>query len=220
MCGRFTLTVGTDFLKEAFEASSDFNWNESFNIAPTQEVVSIVYDGSQNRLGKMGWGLVPSWAKDQKMQSKMINARLETADEKPSFKRLMARRRCLIVADSFYEWVKDEQGNKQPVRIYMPNRQLFTFAGLWDRWEKDGEQMVTCTILTKEANEYVSDIHHRMPVILPKEAEQTWIDFEPKDPTEMKKWILGLDSEPLAYHPVSTYVNSPRNNDEQCIEKV
>ncbi|WP_017187441.1 SOS response-associated peptidase [Alkalibacillus haloalkaliphilus] len=219
MCGRFTLTVGERFLKQHFNVAN-VDWDPSYNIAPTQDVLAVVHDGSSNRLGKMSWGLIPSWAKDESMRSKMINARLETADEKPSFKRLMAKRRCLILADSFYEWVKVD-GEKKPVRIYPPNHDYFAFAGLWDRWQTaEGEEMVTCTILTKEANDTLEPIHHRMPVILPREYEQDWIDFEAKEPSEIKEWVKAVSDIPLDYYEVSTYVNSPRNNDETCIERV
>src|SRR5699024_2368829 len=120
------------------------------------------------------WGLVPSWAKDEKIGYKMINARSETAHEKPSFRKLMAQKRCLIVADSFYEWQKLDT-HKQPKRIQTKERSLFAFAGLWDKWEQDGKSLFTCTILTKDANHFMAPIHHRMPIILPKHYEEEWI---------------------------------------------
>ncbi|GAA0455348.1 SOS response-associated peptidase [Alkalibacillus silvisoli] len=219
MCGRFTLTVGENYLKQQYNAKGEVDWLPSYNIAPTQGVLAVVHDGESNRLGKMSWGLIPSWAKDESMRSKMINARLETADEKPSFKRLMAKRRCLILADSFYEW-KKEGKEKKPVRIYAPNNEYFAFAGLWDRWKSEKGDMISCTILTKQANQDIDSIHHRMPVILPREYEQEWINFEAKDPSEVKKWVHELSDIPLKHYEVSTYVNSPRNNDETCIERV
>lgn len=117
MCGRFTLTASPEEIMETFDLDELLDWDPSYNIAPTQKVLTIVNDGQKNRGGTMRWGLVPSWAKDLSIGSKMINARLETANEKPSFKRLMERRRCLIVADSFYEWMK-EDGTKKPQRIF------------------------------------------------------------------------------------------------------
>ncbi|WP_188207158.1 SOS response-associated peptidase [Alkalibacillus aidingensis] len=219
MCGRFTLTIGESFLKERFAVTSDVNWDPSYNIAPTQNVLAVVNDGENNRLGQMSWGLIPAWAKDTSMRSKMINARLETADEKPSFKRLLSRRRCLILADSFYEW-KKEDGKKQPVRIFSADQDLFSFAGLWDRWQGPEGELVTCTILTKEANQDMASVHHRMPVILPKDYEQEWMVQESKEPAEIKSWVQGLPDLKLNHYEVSTYVNSPRNNDEKCIENV
>ncbi len=216
MCGRFTLTVSPEEIMEAFDLDEELSWDVSYNIAPTQGVLAIVNDGHRNRAGKMRWGLVPSWAKDLSIGNKMINARLETANEKPSFKRLMERRRCLIVADSFYEW-KKEDGAKKPQRIFVEDQKLFTFAGLWDRYRDGDKEYVTCTILTKESNDVMSPIHHRMPVILPKAYEQEWITYERKDATEMRDWLLSLDDLDLDYHEVDSYVNSPKNNDEQCI---
>ena len=128
----------------------------------------------------------------------------------------MERRRCLIVADSFYEW-KKEDGAKKPQRIFVEDQKLFTFAGLWDRYRDGDKEYVTCTILTKESNDVMSPIHHRMPVILPKAYEQEWITYERKDATEMRDWLLSLDDLDLDYHEVDSYVNSPKNNDEQCI---
>ncbi|MFD2639218.1 SOS response-associated peptidase [Piscibacillus salipiscarius] len=216
MCGRFTFVANPDEVAEEYELDQPFDFPARYNIAPTQEILTVVNDGEKNRAGTMKWGLVPFWAKDQKIGHKMINARAETADEKPSFKRLMERRRCLILADSFYEWKKTDDG-KQPVRIKIPDRNLFAFAGLWDRWRRDSEELVTCTILTKEADDFMSDIHHRMPVILPKEQEQDWLDFNLKDATEMKKFVLSLPKQHLEAYSVSQYVNNPRNDDEACI---
>jgi len=219
LCGRFTFVVNLDDVIEQYELNSVIDFPTRYNIAPTQDVFVVINDGKENRAGTMSWGLIPSWAKDKSMRSKMINARIETADEKPSFKRLMERRRCLILADSFYEWKPSESG-KQPVRISIKDRDILAFAGLWDRWVNDGEEIVTCTILTKDANEDLKDIHHRMPVILPKESEQEWIAHEIKHPTEMKEWILQLEDEPFEYYEVDTYVNNSRHDDENCIQRL
>ncbi|MGP4071723.1 SOS response-associated peptidase [Piscibacillus sp. B03] len=216
MCGRFTFVANPDEVAEEYELHQPPNFSIRYNVAPSQDVLTIIHDGEQNRAGNMKWGLVPFWAKDQKIGHKMINARAETADEKPSFKRLMERRRCLILADSFYEWKKTEQG-KQPMRIKVSDRNLFAFAGLWDRWKRDEQELVTCTILTKEADDFMNDIHHRMPVILPKDHENEWLDFNLKDATEMKEFVLSLPTESLEAYPVSQHVNNPRNDDEHCI---
>ncbi|TFB13912.1 SOS response-associated peptidase [Filobacillus milosensis] len=216
MCGRFTFVADPEQVMEAYQLEEPFDFPTRYNIAPTQEVLTIVSDGTSNRAGTMKWGLVPSWSKDPSIGSKMINARLETADQKPSFKRLMGRRRCLILADSFYEWKKTDDG-KQPIRISLENRDLFAFAGLWDRWTDGEEERVTCTILTKEANEFMSPMHHRMPVILPRSAEKDWLEHDVKQASDMKDFIMKLPDEKLAAYEVSQYVNNPRNDDQDCI---
>lgn len=217
MCGRFTFVVDLDEVMEQYELSLPIDYPTRYNIAPTQEVFVVINDGDKNRAGTMSWGLIPSWAKDASMQSKMINARVETADVKPSFKKLMERRRCLILADSFYEWKKTENG-KKTLRISVKDRNFFAFAGLWDRWTHEDGEKVTCTILTKDANEQLKDIHHRMPVVLPKEYEMDWIKREVKNPTEVKEWILELPDETFEHYEVSSYVNNSRNEGEECIK--
>ncbi|SEQ49931.1 SOS response-associated peptidase [Piscibacillus halophilus] len=217
MCGRFTFVANPEEVMEEYQLELPFDFPVRYNIAPTQDILTIINDGERNRAGNMRWGLIPFWAKDKTIGNKMINARVETADEKPSFKRLMERRRCLILADSFYEWKKDGIG-KRPMRIKVTDRQIFTFAGLWDRWKQGEEELVTCTILTKEANDFMSDIHHRMPVILPKSHEQDWLEFNLKNATDMKNFALSLPEEELEAYEVSQYVNNPRNDDEHCIK--
>src|SRR5690625_3001151 len=179
MCGRFTLFASeTEILRE-YGVDSLQSYEPSYNIAPGQKGLAIIHDGEKKRAGNLQWGLVPSWANDEKIGYKMINARSETAHKKPSFKKLMVSKRCLIIADSFYEW-KNTDSVKQPKRIQIKNRELFAFAGLWDKWKQDGKTLFTCTILTKDANTFMQDIHHRMPIILPKSKQEEWIaaDFE------------------------------------------
>ncbi|ALX48977.1 SOS response-associated peptidase [Lentibacillus amyloliquefaciens] len=217
MCGRYTLLADEVEILEEFgiEQSID-DYQLSYNIAPGQNVLAIIHDGKAKRAGYLRWGLVPSWANDEKIGYKMINARSETAHEKPSFKRLMSRKRCLIVADSFYEWRRD--GNeKQPKRIRLENRGLFAFAGLWDKWEQDGKKLFTCTILTKEANGFMQDIHHRMPIILPKDKQDAWLEAGEQSPEEAHHFLRSLEIENLRAYDVASYVNSAKNNDEDCI---
>ncbi|GEL78128.1 SOS response-associated peptidase [Tenuibacillus multivorans] len=216
MCGRFTFIANPDEVMQEFDLSEPLDFPIRYNIAPTQDVFVVIHDGEQNRAGTMKWGLVPSWSKDPAIGSKMINARVETADQKPSFKRLMERRRCLIVADSFYEWKKGKDG-KQPMRISLEGRKLFAFAGLWDRWKQGDEERVTCTILTKEANEFMSSIHNRMPVILPKDAEEAWLARDIKKASDMKDFILQLPDDDMTAYEISSHVNNPRYDDEHCI---
>ncbi|SDM69970.1 SOS response-associated peptidase [Sediminibacillus halophilus] len=219
MCGRFTLQAGElEILKEYDLDQRLEGYQNRFNIAPGQPILSIIHDGKERRAGFLRWGLVPSWAKDPKIGYKMINARSESAHAKPSFKNLLARKRCLIVADSFYEW-KQADGQKQPKRISSSRRSLFAFAGLWDKWEREDEEtLFTCTILTRKADRFMEDIHDRMPVILPKEAEDDWIAPVKRSPEEVSSFIEELPSEPLQAYDVSTFVNSPKNEGETCIK--
>lgn len=220
MCGRYTL-----FADEA-EITSEFGlthtiegYEPSYNIAPGQNVLAIIHDGEEKRAGYLRWGLVPSWAQDEKIGYKMINARSETAHQKPSFKQLMARKRCLIIADSFYEWKQTDE-SKQPQRIQVADRNIFAFAGLWDKWEKNGRILFTCTMLTKDANEFMSDIHHRMPIILPKDKEDEWITPHVQAPVQAKRFLDAVEDEQFTAYSVDTYVNKAQNNDETCIQPI
>jgi len=218
MCGRYTLLADeAEILQEYGLTKPIDDYQPSYNIAPGQNVLAIIHDGTNKRAGYLRWGLVPSWAKDEKIGYKMINARSETAHMKPSFKHLMARKRCLIIADSFYEWKQTDE-SKQPQRIQVTNRKLFAFAGLWDKWEKDGKVLFTCTMLTKNANDFMKDIHHRMPVILPKSKEDEWIVPHVLEPNQAKDFIDQIEMEKLMAYPVDTYVNKASNNDENCIQ--
>ncbi|HLR61446.1 MAG TPA: SOS response-associated peptidase [Lentibacillus sp.] len=217
MCGRYTLLADElEILREFGIDQPIEDYQPSYNVAPGQNVLAIIYDGKKKRAGYLRWGLVPSWANDEKIGYKMINARSETAHEKPSFKRLMSRKRCLIIADSFYEWKRDGSV-KQPKRIQVEDRELFAFAGLWDKWERDDKKLFTCTILTEEANGFMQDIHHRMPVILPKGKEDAWIETGDQTPQEAHQFLESLGTEDLKAYDVANYVNSAKNNDEGCI---
>jgi putative SOS response-associated peptidase YedK len=217
MCGRYTLLADQLEILDAFGLEHDINdYHPSYNIAPGQNVLAIIHDGKEKRAGYLRWGLVPSWAKDEKIGYKMINARSETAHEKPSFKRLMSSKRCLIVADSFYEWKKTADG-KQPKRIHLAERKLFAFAGLWDKWSQNDKNLFTCTVLTREANPFMQDIHDRMPIILPKEKEDEWITPEKYEPTEAREFLFHLEPEEFTAYNVSSHVNAAKNNDETCI---
>ncbi|WP_099157622.1 SOS response-associated peptidase [Virgibacillus ndiopensis] len=217
MCGRYTLLADEEEIVQAFGIQQSIDsYQMSYNIAPGQNVLAIIHDGREKRAGYLRWGLVPSWAKDEKIGYKMINARSETAHEKASFKNLMSRKRCLIVADSFYEWEKSEK-TKQPKRIHLTDRKLFAFAGLWDKWQHDDKVLFTCTILTKAANAFMQDIHHRMPIILPKELEDSWIAPEKKQPSDVYRFLQTVEAEDLTAYNVASYVNTAKNNDETCI---
>lgn len=218
MCGRFTLLTSQAELEARFpEVRHGFSFEESYNVAPGQNVFSIIHDGKQQRAGSLKWGLVPSWANDKRIGYKMINARLETAHEKPSFKRLMETRRCLIVADSFYEW-KQKDESKNPFRIQVAGRKLFSFAGLWDKWTDGEETLYTCTILTTASNQFMGNIHHRMPIILPEDKEAEWINPYVQRASDARRFLQEIEHESLEAYRVSSYVNHAKNNDQKCVE--
>ncbi|WP_017728781.1 SOS response-associated peptidase [Halalkalibacterium ligniniphilum] len=215
MCGRYTLTASKEQVEEQLQIELT-EYNPRYNIAPSQKVLSLVSDGEKRKAGYLQWGLVPVWAKDKKIGYKMINARGETVDQKPAFKRLLARRRCLIVADGFYEWKRTEE-EKKPYRIIMNEGKIFTFAGLWDRWTQGDEEIVSCTIITTKPNDLMVTIHDRMPVIISEEERDTWLDPAIQDTHIVKNLIKPYAAEEMMAHEVSTVVNSPKNEVEECI---
>ncbi|GAB4074425.1 SOS response-associated peptidase [Barrientosiimonas marina] len=217
MCGRYTLLADEKQIAQTFGLDQPIDLNQPrYNVAPGQNVLAIIHDGQKKRAGYLRWGLIPSWAKDEKIGYKMINARSETAHEKPSFKHLLSRKRCLIPADSFYEWNRDSQ-EKQPKRIQLQDRRLFAFAGLWDKWEQNGQKHFTCTILTREANAFMQPIHHRMPIILSKEQMNAWLEAGEQKPEDVHRFLSTLEPEDLQAYDVASYVNSVKNDDETCI---
>jgi putative SOS response-associated peptidase YedK len=217
MCGRYTLSTPAGRLAEEFQLDSTVEITPSYNVAPTQQVAAVLEDEGGRRLEMLRWGLVPSWADDPEIGARMINARSETAPEKPSFRRAFRGRRCLIPADGFYEW-KRENGGKQPYYFRMQDGRPFAFAGLWEGWEKGGEGTLrTCAILTTRANPVLSGIHDRMPVILPHDAYDAWLDPD-AGREELGELMIPYPNDDLETYPVSRFVNSPRNNDERCIE--
>lgn len=216
MCGRFTLySSSTAIEQETGTAIPEMQPN--YNVAPTQLVLTIASNHEQTKAGFLKWGLVPSWADDPSIGHKMINARAETVDEKPSFKKLLERRRCLVAADSFYEW-KKEGKEKQPYRITVNDESIFTFAGLWDRWEGEEETITSCTIITTEANDLMKDLHHRMPVIISKSQREKWLHPDTSK-EEAKAMLKPYDSQQMTAYPVSRAVNSPKNNTPDLLEK-
>lgn len=220
MCGRYTLLADELKIRKEFNIPHPIeSYQPSYNVAPGQNVLAVIHDGQERRAGYIRWGLVPSWAKDEKIGYKMINARSETAHEKPSFKKLMARKRCMIIADSFYEWRKTDK-LKQPERVELLNKRPFAFAGLWDQWKHDGKVLFTCTILTKDANEFMQPIYHRMPIILPKEKEAEWINPGLQDSSSAYQFLQTINTEELISYKVGSYVNKAVNNDDLCIKGI
>jgi putative SOS response-associated peptidase YedK len=171
---------------------------------------------SERQFRLLRWGLVPSWSKDLTIGSKLINARAETVAEKPSFRAAFKRRRCLILADGFYEWQR-QNGQKQPYYFQITDHQPFAFAGLWEHWETEETVVESCTIITTEANEMLRSLHDRMPVILPPETYDQWLHSS--TPVEQLQALLHpYDPESMQSYPVSTLVNSPSHENPDCIE--
>lgn len=216
MCGRYSLNQ-TGQIPLVFEIS-DIRLPPRFNIAPTQQAPVIHLREGDRRLELFHWGLVPFWAKDAAIGARMINARSETADEKPAFRAAFRKRRCLVPADGFFEWRKLGK-YKQPYYFYLKRRIPFAFAGLYEEWNQDGPRLDSFTILTCDPNETVSAIHNRMPVILPPERYSDWLDPH-ADPGLLKSILRPFDPGQMDAHPVSRIVNNPSNDSPECIEEV
>lgn len=222
MCGRFTLISPGEVLAEFFELVDTPDIEPRYNIAPTQAVGVVRRDRDIRRFDLMHWGLIPSWAKDPTIGSRMINARSETAATKPSFRSAVKYRRCLLPTDGFYEWKAIAgQKRKQPYYIRMADDRPFAFAGLWEHWEGlDGAAIDSCTILTTEPNEMMADIHDRMPVILdPKDFAQ-WLDPEVKTADVLHPPLRSYPAGGMTAYPVSTMVNRPSNDSAGCIARL
>jgi putative SOS response-associated peptidase YedK len=214
MCGRFSLTVDPDDLREAFPGLQvPDQVAPRFNIAPSQPV-AVVPNNGQNRLDFYIWGLVPSWAKDPQIGSRMINARAETLAEKPSFRTAFRRRRCLIPADGFFEWQQATgEKSRTPMYIRLKSGKPFAFAGLWERWQSpDGSELFSCTIITTRPNSLMKPIHDRMPVILPEEFYPHWLDPAEADTHQLASLLEPYPPELMTAYPVSKLVNSPAND--------
>ena len=225
MCGRYTLRHTTQQIVARFAVTDvvDATFAEMradaprYNIAPTQPI-AVVTENSPRALQMMRWGLVPSWAKDPSIGSRLLNARAETLIEKPSFRTALSRRRCIIPADGFYEWKKAGK-IKQPLRIRRKDDELFAFAGLWDEWQSpDGSPLRTCTIITVGANSVLADIHDRMPAMLRPEDEAAWLDGSTSAVPELLSLLAPYPDDEIEAYPVSLAVNSVANDNSACIE--
>lgn len=240
MCGRYTLTDPGEELLQRFELPElPPGYRPRYNIAPTQPVTAIIAVEEKRRIGMLRWGLVPSWAKEASIGNRMINARAETVAEKPAFRAALRRRRCLIPADGFYEW-QLRQGRKQPVRFVASSGGIFAFAGLWESWrppasthaeagrqgaldesqdDEARERVVhSCTIITTSANDFVRPVHDRMPVIIPPEAYDAWLDPKLQDPDAVLQLLRAAPNDALRVYDVSTLVNAPVNDVPACVE--
>jgi len=223
MCGRFAGFRPLEELIDHFPIDvHKTEATENYNVAHGQEVLAIARYEGQNHLVKFNWGLVPFWAKDKRIGNKLINARSETAAAKPSFRDAFRKRRCLILADGFYEW-KGEKGNRQPMFLTLPDGDPFAFAGLWEIWDNRGKEdspYRSCTILTREASESVRVIHHRMPVILKPEAYDDWLNPANRHIKLLQDIIRDQARTDLASRPVSRQVNSVGNNRPENMQQI
>lgn len=219
MCGRYTLTVDPAELMARFHLTgADAVIAPRYNVAPTQDV-AVVLDQSPHVLATARWGLIPSWAKDPNIGARMINARAETLAEKPSFRTLLKKRRCLVLADSFFEWRKNSDGTKTPMRVMLKSGRPFALAGLWDMWKTpQGDWLRTCTIITTEPNDVVARLHNRMPVILPEAHEADWLSHDHDDPGFLRALLQPYPAEAIQVYAVSPRVNNVRFDDPSLIE--
>jgi putative SOS response-associated peptidase YedK len=219
MCGRFTLFEADKILSREFGVSGFPPLSPRYNIAPSQPVAAVraAPAGAGRELVLLRWGLIPSWSKDPAIGNRLINARAETAREKPSFRNAFRRHRCLIPASGFYEWQRQERG-KQPYFVRMRDGRPFAFAGLWDRWESTDEGVIeTCTILTTAPNAVLAPIHDRMPVILPPAEYARWLDPSLRDTDSLAPLLVPFPPDDMLAFPVSPRVNPPTVDDEKCI---
>jgi len=226
MCGRFSISVnkedmaqylndeyGIDELKEGIDIPR-------YNVAPSQDLLTVIHDGQKYRAGLIKWGFVPSFAKSENSNFGMINAKAETLRDKPAFRSSLKTKRCVILADGFYEWQKANQ-SKQPMRIQVTNQPIFPMAGIWSAFIRpDGSKLFTCAIITCAANELMKNIHDRMPVILNKEAEKIWLNPKVTDPDVLSNLLLPYDTDLMKYYPISSLVNQATNELADIIKPI
>lgn len=217
MCGRFQLTALPEEIAEHFQLSRLPKYQPSYNITPARKILCIVeLEDKSLKAVNLFWGLVPSWSKDTKNSHHLINARAETIREKPSFRTAFHKRRCLIVANGYYEWQKLESG-KHAFYIHRQDNQLFAFAGLWEHWQQEQNTLYSCSIITMEAAELLRPIHERMPVIIPQSHYHQWLDKT--DNGKQAYNLIGSSAyKDMTTTPVSDWVNNPMHDDGRCIE--
>ena len=223
MCGRYRLTAKERYLRDHFGLDQEPTWTPRWNIAPTQ-LVPIVRQksiSSRRSFDLVRWGLIPSWAKDASIATKTINAMSESAADKPAFRDALRLRRCLIPADSFYEWQASGPKHKQPFSIGMADDSVFAFAGLWESWlAPNGNVIESCTILTTRPNALVADIHRRMPAMLKRDDYERWLEPSVRNPSTVRGCLEPFDAALMKKYPVSTRVNRPENDDHECAQEI
>lgn len=221
MCGRYVITSPPEAVKELFGYVGNPNFPAQYNIAPTQPVPIIRSMSGEREFALVRWGLVPSWMKEFPTTRPLINARAETLLEKPSFKRAAMRRRCLFPVNGYYEWQRSGKSAARPHFIHQPNNDLFAIAGIWEHWQgADGSEMETAAMITTEANDSLKPIHHRMPLILDKEAQDFWLGMEDATPKEISRWLKPAPTGFLEAHAVSPRVNKVSNNDAGLLDEI
>lgn len=215
MCGRFTLRTSAEVLSQIFGVADVPLFPPRYNIAPTQNVTAVRLDARQQReFATFRWGLIPGWANDASIGNQLINARAETIRTKPSFRNAYRHRRCLVVADGYYEWEKQGAG-KQPMLFSYPDNRPFAFAGLWEKWQKGPGEIQSCTIITTAANDFMKPIHDRMPAILQPQDYDQWLSGQ----LDIAERLFDTSATAgMTMIPVSKVVNSPRNDLPQCVE--
>jgi putative SOS response-associated peptidase YedK len=222
MCGRFTQQRPTSELAEIFEAADlADDPGGRFNVAPTDEAAVVVQRDDERAVVRYRWGLIPHWSEDARIAARTINARAETVGQAPAFRDALRKRRCLVPADGFYEW-RREGGVRQPYRIVRADDRPFAFAGLWSGWRDpaSGEVRRTFTIVTTQANDAIASLHDRMPVILPPDAWDVWLDIRGTDLGELHGLLVPAETEPIEIYPVPTLVNSVRNNGPELVTRL
>lgn len=217
MCGRYTL-YETEDLEDRFEVAAPDGLPENYNVAPSQIMPVITQEASGRELVFMQWGLIPHWAKDPKIGNRLINARSESAFEKPVWRHIIRTQRCLIPANGFYEWKRTNASPKQPYYLHPRQDPLFAFAGVWESWKNpEGENWKTYSIMTTEPNQEVSSIHNRMPVILHKSDENLWLDPTNDRPEDIAPLLHPYDDNGIEMYAISNSVNAPQNNNSSLI---
>lgn len=220
MCGRFVCDMPPGIISELFAVSAPADIPRSFNVTPSSRILAVRYRETGKELSLLRWGLIPSWVKDSAAAKDVINARSETAQEKPFFRQALRKRRCIIPANGFFEWQRAENG-KQPYFIRMKSDEIMGLAGIWEYWESpDGERIESCAILTVASNSLVRTIHERMPVIIRPEDYPLWLNQDVVDPAVVKSLCVACPAELLEMYPVSSLVNNPRNNSRECIARL
>jgi putative SOS response-associated peptidase YedK len=239
MCGRFVSTSPPDEIAKYFGATEvqESSLEPSYNVAPTDDVYVVLESGGVRRVEPLHWGLIPFWAKDAKIGNRMINARAETVATTNAFRHAFEKRRCIVPADGFYEWTKRTgKQPKQPWFVHRPDGEPIALAGLWEVWRPKGpaargeapgaasigsdDELHSFTILTGEPNEKMAEIHDRMPVMLPPDAWDDWLDPDQQDTDLLGKLLVPAPSALITFHPVSTEVNNVRNGGEHLIDPI
>lgn len=219
MCGRFTLHTPESRIREAFhlQQTEPLGLKPRYNIAPSQQIPIIRATEAHREMVLVRWGLIPHWSKEPNTKYSTINARIESVAEKPAYRTPFKRQRCLIPADGFYEW-RIVNGHKIPYYIHKRDGKVFAIAGLWDRWEGEGEILESCALIVMPANEVMTSLHERMPAIIAPAHYDLWLDARITDKAELMDYLNSAPSSQLVTYPISPWVNSPKHDDERCLQ--